>query len=238
MTRIAGQLDLGAARPLSIATADGPIAALHSGPPDGRPALLLPGYTGSKEDFGPIMDALAGAGLHAVAIDLPGQYESPGPTEVAGYTTVALGSRVREIAAQLGDGVHLVGHSFGGLVARAAVLAGADLFASLVLMDSGPAALSGSRAERIELMRPLLPELGVAGIYAASEAPIPGVSGAKLADAIRAVGRPTVTFIEQKDQLVEAVHPQLKAGDLVLTLGAGDIWKTGPALLAKLTPVP
>ena len=170
MTRIAGQLDLGAARPLSIATADGPIAALHSGPPDGRPALLLPGYTGSKEDFGPIMDALAGAGLHAVAIDLPGQYESPGPTEVAGYTTVALGSRVREIAAQLGDGVHLVGHSFGGLVARAAVLAGADLFASLVLMDSGPAALSGSRAERIELMRPLLPELGVAGIYAASEA--------------------------------------------------------------------
>ena len=74
-------------------------------------------------------------------------------------------------------------------------------------------------------------------IYAASEAPIPGVSGAKLADAIRAVGRPTVTFIEQKDQLVEAVHPQLKAGDLVLTLGAGDIWKTGPALLAKLTPV-
>jgi len=33
------------------------------------------------------------------------------------------------------------------------------------------------------------------------------------------------------------VHPQLKAGDLVLTLGAGDIWKTGLALLAKLTPV-
>jgi UDP-N-acetylmuramate--alanine ligase len=75
-------------------------------------------------------------------------------------------------------------------------------------------------------------------IYAASETPIPGVSGARLADAIRAVGRPTVTFIEQKDQLVEAVHPQLKPGDLVLTLGAGDIWKTGPALLAKLTPVP
>jgi len=30
------------------------------------------------------------------------------------------------------------------------------------------------------------------------------------------------------------VFPQLKPGDLVLTLGAGDIWKTGPALLAKL----
>lgn len=170
MTRIGSQLDLGAAQPLTIDTADGPIAALHTGSPDAPAALLLPGYTGSKEDFGPIMDALAGAGLHAVAIDLPGQYESPGPTEVACYTTTALGARVREIAVGLGGRVHLLGHSFGGLVARAAVLAGADLFASLVLMDSGPAALGGARAERIELMRPLLPELGVAGIYAASEA--------------------------------------------------------------------
>jgi len=71
-------------------------------------------------------------------------------------------------------------------------------------------------------------------IYAASEPPIPGVSGAKLAEAIRGAGHPSVTFVEQKDRLVEMVFPQLKPGDLVLTLGAGDIWKTGPALLAKL----
>src|SRR5689334_13392397 len=74
-------------------------------------------------------------------------------------------------------------------------------------------------------------------IYAASETPIPGVSGVRLADSIRSVGRPPVTFIEHKDRLVEEVLPQLKPGDLVLTLGAGDIWKTGPALLARLTPV-
>jgi UDP-N-acetylmuramate--alanine ligase len=73
-------------------------------------------------------------------------------------------------------------------------------------------------------------------IYAASEAPIAGVSGAKLAEAIRAAGHPSVTFVEQKDRLVEMVFPRLKPGDLVLTLGAGDIWKTGPALLAKLAP--
>ncbi|MDF2458660.1 MAG: murC [Nitrospira sp.] len=71
-------------------------------------------------------------------------------------------------------------------------------------------------------------------IYAASESPIPGVSGARLAEAIRAVGHPPVTFVERKDQLTEHVLPQLKAGDLVITLGAGDIWKTGPALLEKL----
>jgi UDP-N-acetylmuramate--alanine ligase len=73
-------------------------------------------------------------------------------------------------------------------------------------------------------------------IYAAGESPIPGVSGAKVVEAIRAVGHPPVTFVEHKDRLVEEVFPQLKAGDLVMTLGAGDIWKTGPALLAKLAP--
>ena len=71
-------------------------------------------------------------------------------------------------------------------------------------------------------------------IYAASESPIPGVSGARLVEAIRAVGHPPVTFIERKDQLTDQVLPHLKAGDLVITLGAGDIWKTGPALLEKL----
>jgi UDP-N-acetylmuramate--alanine ligase len=73
-------------------------------------------------------------------------------------------------------------------------------------------------------------------IYAAGETPIPGVSGAKMAEAIRGAGHPSVTFVEQKDRLVDIVLPQLKPGDLLLTLGAGDIWKTGPALLAKLAP--
>jgi UDP-N-acetylmuramate--alanine ligase len=75
-------------------------------------------------------------------------------------------------------------------------------------------------------------------IYAASEPPIPGVSGAKLADAIRIAGHPRTSFVEQKDRLIETVLPELKTGDLVLTLGAGDIWKTGPALLEKLATRP
>ena len=73
-------------------------------------------------------------------------------------------------------------------------------------------------------------------IYAAGEQPIPGVSGAKLAEAIRAAGHPSVTFVERKDQLIDQVLPHLKGGDLVLTLGAGDIWKSGTALLGKLAP--
>ncbi|BFU95437.1 MAG: UDP-N-acetylmuramate:L-alanine ligase [Nitrospira sp.] len=73
-------------------------------------------------------------------------------------------------------------------------------------------------------------------IYAASEQPIPGISGAKLAEAIRAAGHPSVTFVERKEDLVDRVLPEIKPGDLVLTLGAGDIWKSGLVLLAKLAP--
>jgi UDP-N-acetylmuramate--alanine ligase len=79
--------------------------------------------------------------------------------------------------------------------------------------------------------------LFLADIYAAGEQPISGVSGAKLADVIRASGHPSVTFVEHKEQLVDQVLPHLKSGDLVMTLGAGDIWKTGLGLLARLTPV-
>jgi len=74
-------------------------------------------------------------------------------------------------------------------------------------------------------------------IYAAGEQPIPGVSGAKLAEIVRAAGHSSVTFVEQKDTLVDRVLPHLKSGDLVITLGAGDIWKTGLGLLARLRPI-
>jgi len=60
------------------------------------------------------------------------------------------------------------------------------------------------------------------------------VSGAKLAEVIKAAGHPSVTFIERKETLPDQVLPHLKPGDLVLTLGAGDIWKAGTGILARL----
>ena len=53
--------------------------------------LLLPGYTGSKEDFAPILDPLAAAGLTAITVDLPGQHESEGPDEEDAYTPERFG---------------------------------------------------------------------------------------------------------------------------------------------------
>ncbi len=71
-------------------------------------------------------------------------------------------------------------------------------------------------------------------IYPAGEQPIPGISGANLADTITAAGHPSVTFIERKETMPDQVLSHLKPGDLVLTLGAGDIWKAGTGILARL----
>lgn len=79
-------------------------------------------------------------------------------------------------------------------------------------------------------------QLFITEIYAAGEQPIPGVSGEKLVETIRAAGHPSVTFIERKESMPDQVLPHLKPGDLVLTLGAGDIWKAGTGILARLEP--
>ncbi|TAM91448.1 MAG: alpha/beta hydrolase, partial [Jatrophihabitans sp.] len=159
-------LEAGGARRDTVAG----MAALRCGDAGAAPVLLVPGYTGSKEDFAPVLDPIAAAGFRAVAVDLPGQFESAGPDDPGEYAVDRLGQRVLRAAAALGPRVHLLGHSFGGLVARAAVIAAAERFASLVLLDSGPSALAGARAERIRLLAPLLPHLGVAGVYAAAAA--------------------------------------------------------------------
>lgn len=74
----------------------------------------------------------------------------------------------------------------------------------------------------------------VTDIYSAGETPIPGVSGEGLAQRIQTIGHPSVTWIEKKEELVKQVLPTLQSGDVVLTLGAGDIWKVGSELLECL----
>jgi len=71
-------------------------------------------------------------------------------------------------------------------------------------------------------------------IYAASEPPIAGVSGEALAQRIRDFGHRQVEFTGTIDNSVEAVLRNAQAGDLVLTLGAGNVWQAGEKLLAKL----
>ena len=150
----------------TVTTASGDLAALVGEPPADAPAaapvLLVPGYTGSKEDFLPVLGPLARAGHRAVAIDLRGQYQSAGPDDPAAYTIEAHAKDVAEVLAGLGVEAHLVGHSFGGLVTRRAVINGARPVTH-VLVGSGPAALPGRRATTIPLMLQVVAESGSKG---------------------------------------------------------------------------
>jgi UDP-N-acetylmuramate--alanine ligase len=71
-------------------------------------------------------------------------------------------------------------------------------------------------------------------IYAAGEDPIEGVTSEALYQAIKRKGHIEVEFIAEKDQIVEQLASQLRPGDIVLTLGAGDIYRVGEALVEKL----
>ncbi|NPD23236.1 MULTISPECIES: UDP-N-acetylmuramate--L-alanine ligase [Corallococcus] len=73
--------------------------------------------------------------------------------------------------------------------------------------------------------------LFVTSVYAAGEEPIPGATGDALAEAIRAHGHRDVTFVEKRADVAKALHERVLEGDLVLTLGAGDITQVGPDLL-------
>ncbi len=71
-------------------------------------------------------------------------------------------------------------------------------------------------------------------IYAASEAPIPGVDSKTLCDAIKAHGHKDVTFAPDFTQALSMVTHKAGKGDLVLTLGAGDIYTLGERLVEIL----
>ncbi len=191
---------------VTVETSRGQFAALQARPGRGvcerQPALLLPGYTGSKEDFLPILQSLAEAGRLATAVDLRGQYQSPPAPGPAGYARSELASDVMAIAEAIANdrasrsdprpgasgsaarpgasrsdsrpggvsrirgasglsglsGVHLAGHSMGGLIARDAVLTGGAGPVSLALIGSGPGSIPGERAR---LLRAALAGLGL-----------------------------------------------------------------------------
>jgi UDP-N-acetylmuramate--alanine ligase len=71
-------------------------------------------------------------------------------------------------------------------------------------------------------------------IYAASEAPIEGVTSAALADRLRAFGHREAHLAGTIDNAVDMVAAQVQPGDAVVTLGAGTVWQAGDKLLAKL----
>ncbi|MEN2737903.1 alpha/beta fold hydrolase [Microbacterium sp. X-17] len=127
-----------------FAAPSGELVRVRLGDPDAPRVLLVPGVAGSKEDFVRLFPLLADAGYLVESYDIAGHYESidagPAnlhpPREHYDYPLY-----VDDLIAILEDGApaHVLGYSFGGLVAELALVQRPELFRSIALMSTSPA---------------------------------------------------------------------------------------------------
>jgi UDP-N-acetylmuramate--alanine ligase len=80
--------------------------------------------------------------------------------------------------------------------------------------------------------------LCILDIYAASEQPIEGITGARLASAIQQRSKNKVAYKSSFAEAMETVLAESRDGDMILTLGAGSISQLGPQILERLTVKP
>lgn len=148
-----------------LETSRGSFAVLDAAPsaaPRGT-ALLVPGFTGSKEDFLDLLGPLSTAGFRVVAVDGRGQHESGGPRSEAVYAQAELAADITAQATALvrayGRGpLHVLGHSLGGHLVRAALLAdGPGPYATATLMSSGAGAITEGQQARTRQLVDFLP---------------------------------------------------------------------------------
>ena len=153
------------AEELRLDRPEGPLSAVRirartEDPEDSPVALLVPGYTGSKEDFYPVLGPLAELGFTVLAYSQRGQFHSEGPVgseppvDGNGYDLQTLGADVHWVLDAIGvqKPVHLLGHSFGGVVGIEAVLRDPSRFASFTMWNSGPRS-RGGRFEDLDAIR-------------------------------------------------------------------------------------
>lgn len=134
----------------------GPLAMVEMGDPSRERVVLLPGVTGSKEDFRLMLPLLVEAGYYVQSVDLAGQYESCGAGPGAGkpYTYELYCADVRALL-ESGGPAHLLGYSFAGIVAQMTAVRHPELVRSLTLLTTPPT--SGNVFASMRVLGPFAP---------------------------------------------------------------------------------
>jgi UDP-N-acetylmuramate--alanine ligase len=76
----------------------------------------------------------------------------------------------------------------------------------------------------------------VTDIYPAREEPIQGITGELIVNAAKQYGHKEVHYVQDKKKIPEVLRSIVKSGDIVITMGAGDIWKFGEEFLKQIAP--
>lgn len=71
-------------------------------------------------------------------------------------------------------------------------------------------------------------------LYPAGERPIEGINAEALYQGVKGHGHKSVVCLEEREAVLDHLVEEIKAGDVVLTLGAGDVWMIGEALVERL----
>ena len=129
----------------------GGLATIALGDPAAPRVVLVPGVTGSKEDFILMMPLLAAAGFRVESFDMAGQYESwaAGPENASPprnrYDHELFVDDLISVLEAGSTPVHVLGYSFAGTVAQLAFVQRPDLFLSLTLLSAPPQPGQGFR---------------------------------------------------------------------------------------------
>ena len=215
------------ARRLSFAEMRSVFEVVHRGKPLGPVTLQAPGRHN-------VLNALAAA---AVGLDLEMPFDKI-QTALASFAGVQRRFQIRGEA----QGVLVVddyGHHPAEI--RATLAAAKAGFDRRVITVFQPHRYSRTQHLRNDFLTAFYQSdvLIVMDIYAAGEAPIEGVHARDLADGIAAHGHREVLYLGgDRAAIVDYLYESTRAGDLVLTLGAGDVGQLGGELLKRLGPDP
>ncbi|MBT2568870.1 alpha/beta hydrolase [Arthrobacter sp. ISL-85] len=128
----------------AIEVPSGKLAAMALGDPEDPCVVLVPGATGSKEDFSLMMPDLVQAGYYALTYDLAGQYQSAGagPENLVPprkhYDYQLFMDDFLAVLETTATPAHVVAYSFAGVIAQLAYVQRPELFRSITFLGCPP----------------------------------------------------------------------------------------------------
>lgn len=191
--------------------------------------LLVPGWTGSKEDFTQVLPLLAAEGFDVTAYDQRGQYETAALPDddfsLAGFARDAIAVAKTASAAP----THLLGHSFGGLVAQQAAVDSPTTWRSLSLLGTGPGALGESPHRPLRMLAQALGKVPLLQIHELREQGVrrPAQITRFLAKRFTSNSVPSLKAITQLLLDAPDIIDQVEVLDLPIWVGRGqddDAW--------------